>query len=367
MNVTLRQREKGNKISLYLDYYNEGKRTYEYLQLYLLPETNKSKLTKEQKELNRKTLTLAEAIRSKRFLQVKNEEFGFRDTEKVKGSFVTYFELLAEEREKTFVSLDGWKSALVHVRRFSRKGLTIKEIDKNWLEDFKTYMRTKAGNQKTGKLLSKNSQCTYYRKVVASLNEAVKQGIILANPSIHVTGLKPENTNREFLSIEELRSLINVECDMPELKSAFIFSALTGLRWSDIQKLKWSEVQHSVQAGYSLRYRQKKTKEAETLPISEQAYKILGQSGEPDEYIFRGLAFMQPQNRRLREWLKKAGITKHISFHCARHTFATLQISLGTDIYTVSKLLGHRNVQTTEIYAKVIDLKKQEAASRIRL
>ncbi len=63
----------------------------------------------------------------------------------------------------------------------------------------------------------------------------------------------------------------------------------------------------------------------------------------------------------------RAGIEKHITFHCARHTYATLQLSLGTDIYTVSKLLGHENLRTTEVYAKIIDEKKQEAASKIKI
>jgi hypothetical protein len=84
MNVTLRQRKKGNKISLYLDYYTDGKREYEYLNLYLLPEPEKGKLTKKQKDDNRKKLSMAEAIRSKRLLEIKNEEYGFRDTDKLK-------------------------------------------------------------------------------------------------------------------------------------------------------------------------------------------------------------------------------------------------------------------------------------------
>jgi hypothetical protein len=97
MTVTLRRRTKGDKVSLYLDYYNDGKRDYEYLQLYLIPEPEKGKLTKEQKEQNRRTLALAEAIRSKRMLQIKNEEYGFRDTDKAKGSFLAYFERLTEK------------------------------------------------------------------------------------------------------------------------------------------------------------------------------------------------------------------------------------------------------------------------------
>jgi site-specific recombinase XerD len=80
-----------------------------------------------------------------------------------------------------------------------------------------------------------------------------------------------------------------------------------------------------------------------------------------------GLEYSAYNNTLLREWVKEAGITKYITFHCFRHTYATLQLSLGTDIYTVSKLLGHRELKTTQIYAKVIDKVKREAADKIKL
>ncbi len=366
MNVTLRQRKKGNKISLYLDYYYEGKREYEYLNLYLNPEPEKGKLTKQEKEDNRKALAMAEAIRSKRLLEIKNEEYGFRDTEKVKGSFLSYFEMLTEKRRNSQGNYGNWDSVLKHLQKFAKNGVSFKDINKIWLEDFKSYLQYDAKN-KTGKRLSQNSQCSYYSKISAALKEAVKDGILQNNPAAQVGGIKPGDPDREFLTLEELQAAAKQECEMPVLKNAFIFSALTGLRWSDIEKLVWSEVQYSERSGYYIRFRQKKTKGAETLPISEQAYQLLGERRKPADKVFEGLYYSAWHNLKLREWVMKAGITKHITFHCARHTYATLQISLGTDIYTVSKLLGHRHLKTTEVYAKVIDHKKQEAANKIKL
>jgi len=147
----------------------------------------------------------------------------------------------------------------------------------------------------------------------------------------------------------------------------FIFSCLTGLRWSDIEKLKWSEVQHSDNLGYFIRFRQQKTNGAETLPIAEEARELLGEQKEPKERVFTGLKYGNWNKTYLKDWLIDAGINKHITFHCARHTYATLQLTLGTDIYTVSKLLGHKNLSTTEIYAKVINEKKVEAANKIKI
>jgi integrase len=154
---------------------------------------------------------------------------------------------------------------------------------------------------------------------------------------------------------------------MAELKRAALFSSLTGLRWSDVEKLVWSEVQHSEINGHFIRFTQKKTKGTETLPISEQAYQILGERGESGEKIFKGLKYSAWINLKLAQWVMKAGITKHITFHCFRHTFATLQLTMGTDIYTVSKMLGHRELRTTQIYAQIVDRKKVEAANRIKL
>jgi len=139
------------------------------------------------------------------------------------------------------------------------------------------------------------------------------------------------------------------------------------LRWSDIQKLLWSEVQHSNEMGYYIRFIQKKTKGAETLPISEQAFNLLGERQDKDARVFVGLKYSAWHNLKLQQWVMRAGVTKTITFHCARHTYATLQLTMGTDIYTVSKLLGHRELKTTQVYAKIIDDKKKEAATKIKL
>ena len=146
-----------------------------------------------------------------------------------------------------------------------------------------------------------------------------------------------------------------------------LFSALTGMRFGDVHKLTWSEVRYSDKDGYSVSFRQKKTDGVEVLPISNQARELMGEAGEADQRVFTGLKYSAWHNVILRQWVLKAGITKDITFHCFRHTFATLQLTEGTDIYTVSKMLGHRELRTTQIYAKIIDEKKREAANKIKL
>mgnify|MGYP003447429998 CR=1 FL=1 len=151
------------------------------------------------------------------------------------------------------------------------------------------------------------------------------------------------------------------------MKRAALFSALTGLRFSDIKNLVWREIHHSTENGYSIHFTQQKTKGVEVLPISEQAYSLLGERKEPTDKVFEGLTYSAYENKHLYQWIGAAGITKDITFHCFRHTFATLQLSKGTDIYTVSKMLGHRKIKTTQIYAKIIDQTKRDAADKIKL
>jgi integrase len=155
-----------------------------------------------------------------------------------------------------------------------------------------------------------------------------------------------------------------MECKYPVMKNAFLFSCLTGLRWSDIQKLKWSEVQKQGD-GWRVTFRQQKTRGQEYLDISYQARNYLGQQGNPDERVFVGLKYSGWHNIELQRWIMRAGITKNITFHCGRHTFAVLQLELNTDIYTVSKLLGHKELKTTQVYAKIMDLKKREAMNKM--
>jgi len=170
-----------------------------------------------------------------------------------------------------------------------------------------------------------------------------------------------------FLTLEELNSLVKTECQNPLLKAAALFSALTGLRFSDIQKLTWSEVESDSNGGYLIRYRQQKTNGEETLPISDQAFDLMGKRGKGEDKVFKDLQYSAYHNKHLYQWIGVAGITKDITFHCFRHTYAVLQLSQGTDIYTVSKMLGHRELKTTQIYAKIFDSSKRTAADKIKI
>lgn len=362
MKVTLRQRNKNGKISLYLDFYHKGKRKYEYLRLYLIDKPRSA----EERSFNKKTLQLGDSIRAKRQLELQSGIYGFNDTEKINSSFLIYFEVLAEKRRDSDGNYGNWISALKHLKNWEKSNVRFADIDNEWLEDLKYYF-VHGAKTKQGKNLSKNSCVSYFNKVRAALKQAVKDGIIVRNPAENIEGIKEAETQREFLTLEELKKVVAAHCEIDVIKNAFIFSSLTGLRFSDIEKLTWSEIQHSEENGYYIRFKQKKTKGQETLPISDDAIRFTGERKDNDKQVFQGLTYSDYNNAKIREWMIRAGIEKHITFHCARHTYATLQLTLGTDIYTVSKLLGHKSLKTTEVYAKIIDEKKKEAANRIKL
>ncbi|MFD2790450.1 site-specific integrase [Arenibacter sp. H213] len=183
-----------------------------------------------------------------------------------------------------------------------------------------------------------------------------------------VKGFSAGESTREYLTSDELQKLSKTPCSIPLLKRAFLFSTLSGIRWSDINKLKWSEVRdegtdNSGDLIFRIVFQQKKTEGVEYLYISEQARELLGERRGPNDRVFKGLRYSAHMNLQLLRWCMFAGINKHITFHSARHTNAVLLLENGADIYTVSKRLGHREIRTTEIYAKIIDKKMKEAAN----
>ena len=136
------------------------------------------------------------------------------------------------------------------------------------------------------------------------------------------------------------------------------------VRWSDIQKMTWSEVHK--QGDYTrIIFKQKKTSGQEYIDITPQAAELLGERRNPTDLVFNDFLTASATNHAIKVWMLRAGITKEITFHCARHTFAVMMLDIGTDIYTVSKLLGHRELSTTQIYAKVLDKTKQAAVMNI--
>lgn len=368
--IRLRQRKMptGN-ISLYLDIYLNGRRTYEYLKMYLVPE-----LTRADREKNRETLKLADAVRAKRVVELRNGQFGFQPTTSPSIRFFDYYRAMCEKRLGTESrgNWGNWYSCLHHLKKYEkRETITFADITPEWVQGFKDYLENEAvawghdfRKRIKDKPLARNSKLSYFNKLRACLNQAIEEGIILTNPMRGIDGFKPEEGTRMYLTLDEVRKLAATECEYPQIKAAFLFSCLTGLRRSDVLRLTWGDV-HKQGEFTRIIFRQKKTSGQEYLDISPQAAELMGERGLPDEHVFTDIHSPSCTNNTLKLWVAKAGINKTITFHCGRHTFATLMLDIGTDIYTVSKLLGHRDLSTTQIYAKVMDKNKQAAVASI--
>lgn len=377
IKVKLRKRKiTGERQSLYLDFYppivnpeNGELSRREYLGMYVFNST-RNPLDKMH---NTNTLNTAEQIRQKRESDLnKPEIYNALEQEQIKknkkqdGDFIAYFKKLAEKKNPSNRFI--WLGSCDFLKLHKKNGLKFSEIDPELCDDFKEFLENTKSKKSDKMKLSDNSIKTYYDKFRSALKQAFKDGYLSENIADKTNAVKKAETQRNYLSLVELNALVKTDCKSPEIKTQALFSALTGLRRSDIQKLIWEEVQHVEGSGYFIRFKQKKTGGSETLPISEQAFSLLGERKQSTEKVFTLIeATNQRDNRYLTKWVLDAGISKKITFHCFRHTFATLQLSSGTDIYTVSKMLGHKDLNTTQIYAKIIDETKRTASNRIKL
>ena len=248
------------------------------------------------------------------------------------------------------------------------KPLPFKNISVRVLEDIKMFLlRAPLGGRKKG-IISRNTASTYFSIVKAGLKQAFIDEFLTVDMSAKVKGIPTEDKVRATLSLEEVKRLAETPCENEVLRRASFFSILTGLRHIDISKLKWKYFSQTSNGGWRIDLSQIKTKKDAYLPISDQALSLCGEHPEDEELlVFAGLQKASWISKPLRRWVEAAGIKKHITFHCFRHSYATLQLELGTDIYTIKSMLGHTNVKTTQIYTHIVDSAKVKAANTIHI
>lgn len=359
--VRIRFKKLANgSVSVYLAINVNGRRTYDYLKLYLVPETDQT-----AKLQNRQTMEAVYAIKAQRILQITNGAAGIKKDLRNKMRLVDWLKIYQDRQvNKGKRGAKRWVRTMIFVIEGydGGKDATLADIDLQWLTDFMIYLMNDYVTYKKTKLTN-GTVDNYLRCLKAAFNVAVEEGIMPTNPMLALdrSHLKGTTYEREFLSVEEVKKLIDTPCRRPDIKGAFLFSCFCGLRISDVRSLQWKHVVTAGEKMY-LKITQFKTRRPLSIPLSRQALRWMperGGAGE-DEYIFPPLS---KNMTVLDDWAKEAGINKHITFHVSRHTFATMELTMGADIYTTSKLLGHTSVATTQIYAKVINSKKEEAVS----
>lgn len=341
MKVTLRQRKlPSGKITLYLDIYHKGQRRLEYLNIFL----------DNNREQNKEKKALAEKVRAQREVELQTQSFNFIPDARKRQNFISYFEEIAKEyKNKTVL-----ENCILKLKSFKGNIITFEEIDEKWLNDFKKFLL---------KEVNQNSASIYFQKVKMILRRAKFEKIISVNPADFVSGIKMIPVQKTFLDYSELEKLSKTKCKNEQVKRAFIFSCFTGLRFSDIKRLTWNDIKEN-----RLEIKQQKTKNPFNQYLHATALDILQEQMKIIDFK-TNLVFTLPNkwwtNQILKDWCEKAEIKKNISFHTSRHTFATLSLTYGTDIYTVSSLLDHKNVKTTQAYAKIVDAKKQSAINSL--
>ena len=342
--VTLRFRMLNTgKETLYLDYYpgipnpktGETMRR-EYLGMYVVPlkkrngelQTNKDGSHKYGEE-DAETIRLAEIIRANRQNELSKAEIYteaeaelLKAKERSKGDFIAYFRDLAKDKKES--NYNNWMSALKHLQDYTKKSdnSTIKrfcDIDLLWCERFRDYLLNVPTHRSDKVVLSNNTAAAYFLKFKIALKSAYKYGYLPKNINEDLKGIKERETRREFLTLDELKKLVETPCTNPVLKRAALFSALTGLRHSDIRKMKWGELVES-DGKYTLKYTIQKTSKYDELPISEQAMQLCGERQNPDNLVFDGLVYSAYANKALAQWLGAAGITRDVTFHMASHS-----------------------------------------------
>jgi integrase len=365
MGVYLREKKLGNgQVSFYLDIYHNKYRWYEFLDIRI----NKSRPSAQDKEKK----LYAQQIKIKRENELIVEDNGLINRGRQKADFVKWFEKYSIEKSHNRL----YKQTLNHLKIFlDKKPLTFQAINPEWIKSFIKHLLTKMCN---------NTARHYIKSMNTALKDAEKADVIRKNPFSLMDRkdlVKKQDSFRKAFSLEELQNLIDTPCDIhPHIKQAYLFSCFSGLRWSDINSLRWDQITVKKIDGvenYFIYFQQEKTEAIEYLPLSAQAINILKRRKkellieEKSIYIFSGIkeyskngAMNRKVNYCLKKWADASGLdSKTMHFHTARHTFATnvLEHCPDGDLWTVSKLLGHKTIQATQIYAQIRDKRKATA------
>lgn len=363
-------------VSLFLDYCSPtGKREKRYLKNILCLETSK-----EIKDKNKETLRISRTIASEADASAQRDENGFTISKKAKTNLKEYILFQADEALKKSGNVHGYYYTLIalskHIVLFSGEQTTLEDVDRRFLLQFIDYLKTaknfnykRTGGKKDKDVsISQNTQHNLFAKFKYVIKKAIKAKIIISNPFDELENSekpKEEDGTREFLLVEEIKTLINTPCRNETLKRAFLFCCLTGLRYSDVAAITWNEFKKDNNGDTYLSFKMQKVKRANTIYVSDEALKWLPSKGKAkgSDIIF-DLPKNDHANKQLHRWTKEAGIKKHITFHCSRHTAATLNLSLGTPIETVCRLMGHTKISTTQIYARVLEESQRNAVSK---
>ncbi len=339
MGVKIRERNMaGDEVAFYIDTYHKDFGRFSQ-------KTGLKANPKNRKEYNQ---IKAEALERARKIErdLMRDPKAVFDRKAVAGDdFVDYVRERAEKNHHP-----SYMNALKYLREFTGGNISFENVNSQWLERFKSYLLSIRS-------LSSNTANIYLIFMKGCIRLAYRVGYIPEDFTGKVAGIGKQPIERHVLTLDELETLSQTKCKNVMVKLAFLFSCFTGLRLSDIELLKWEKI--IIENGqYFMKFQQKKTREFEKMPLCAQAVELLQAvqklhaeyAPEGDERVFI-LPDRSWLGTILNEWGFRSGLSWRLHFHASRHTFASLALSAGTAFFTVSKLLGHRDLKTTEIYS----------------
>lgn len=367
--------------SLFLDYYFGYQMTYdeqsgrqvarkdrkrEYLSLYLW----QAPRTPIERQQNKETLELAKKIRFERGQQLLENMEGYRLRKNRDINFLDYFQGYIDGYTKKDVRMFDlalrrfvdFLNATDEYRKFANR-IKPEQITRDMVEAYTEYLQARSVGEGAKSIYAR------FKKVV---KYAVEHDVMVKNPCMGIViKADDQQLKKDVLSVEEIQQLITTHCDNqnPNIRRAFIFCLYCGLRYCDVKDLTFANVDYSNRL---LRFEQSKTKghsasSGVVIPLNDGLLKLIGTpEGQQDR---NALIFPLPSYemclKSLRRWVKRAGIDKHISWHCARHSFAVNILNNGANIKTVASLLGHSGLKHTEKYTRAIDSLKEAAINSL--
>lgn len=351
MSVTLRKKVNNDKsTSLYLDVYHNKKRHKEFIKdckLYKATNT-------EERKRNRETLEMAQNIAIKRAQELVSEGYDVVASYKSDVDFIQYFENYLTKY--TTKDVRNMKGACNKFKEFMTKqgikNLTMKQLNENVVFNYAEYLKSVCQGE---------GACSYFARFKKMLKHAVREKVLSTNPAADVSIKKEESIIKDVLTFEEIGILAKTDISNQQVRNAFLFCCFTGLSWIDVIELKWK---HLDMRNLKLSKVRAKSGQLAVVNLHKTAISLLPEPGKQDDLIF-SLPSHTGALKALRNWLKKAEIEKHITWHCARHSFATNLIYYDQDVTIVSKLLGHSSLKHTMRYTHIAEELKRNAVNSL--
>jgi len=349
MSIKLRKRENNDgSTTLLLDIYHNGKRHYEFLTNLKLHKANNPIARQENKE----RLAEADKIRNKREQELQLAEYGLTPNFKSKVDFVELFETYLSrynKKDKRVLQacLAKFKSFLAEE---GIKSLNTKQLTEGIASDFKEYLESN---------LKGETPANYFKKFKKVLSYGVREKLLSINPAQELKAKRNEGIKKEILSFDEIKQLASAPCGNEEVKLGFLLSCISGLRFCDITVLQWQHISSNV-----LKITQQKTGRPVTIILNDTAMEILNRQPKKNQFVFN-LPSHTACLKNIRTWCKTAQIQKKITWHCARHSFATNIILYGSDVHTASTLLGHSSLAFTQRYLRQADSLREKAVENL--